>query len=237
MTTRAILIATNRSGSTFLNHALDSHIDIGWERGEPLTTRRGDPDPVACVDDVLSEKRGYVVVGCKLSYRYLRDVLWAFDSDALWKLGIERIIHLYRADAVRTTLSATLCTMAKRGELGHAIHTTEPIPPAHIKVDAAHFASECLRYIGNVRSMKQRLTEVDIPLLTVTYEAVIGGRDQNAQQVMNAVAWELCKFLGVERAPLTARLRRVNPQPAQEIVTNWDAVEAALKPYQGDLHV
>ena len=51
--TRAILIATNRSGSTFLNHALDSHYAIGWERGEPLTELRDHADPVACVHSVL----------------------------------------------------------------------------------------------------------------------------------------------------------------------------------------
>lgn len=233
MTTRAILLATNRSGSTFLNHALDSHPDIGWERGEPLTETRASHDPAGQVDALLS-RAGYQVTGCKVSYRYLRDVL---GFPALFDLGITRIIHLYRADAVRTTLSATINTMARDGAIDRPYHTTEALPAARITVDPDHFVSECLRYIGNVRSMKQALMEIAIPQCEITYADIVGGEDQSASVVTLAASTRLCDFLGVERDILTARLRRVNPQPIEDIVQNWGALRDVLKPYEGDLYV
>jgi len=232
--TRAILIATNRSGSTFLNHALDSHYAIGWERGEPLTELRDHADPVACVHSVLDAKRGYKVVGCKLSYRYLRDVLtW----DGLARLEIDRLIHLYRADAVRTTLSAMINIMARDGKISRPYHTTEPLPPVHITVNVDDFVNECLRYVGNVRSMKQAIMDQDIPTFTMTYADLVNGEGNETNHVFTSVAHGTCLFLGVPYAPLTANLRRVNPQPIDDIVTNWTELAHALAPYEGELYV
>jgi len=234
VTTRAILIATNRSGSTFLNYALDSHPDIGWERGEPLAHLHPDADPSACVDRLLAEKRGYEVVGCKLSYRFIRDRL---SLAQLPDISITKLIHLYRADAVRTTLSATINSMARDGLIDRVYHTMQPLPPVQITVDADEFVSECLRYVGNVRDMKQALMGQELPVLTLTYEGMMGGRDRDATQIDAIAANAVCDFLGVSFAPLTAHWRRLNPQPIEEIVTNWGDLQRVLVSYAGDLTV
>lgn len=231
-----LVIATSRSGGTFLTHCLDSHPQISCERDSPL-------DPASYWREWLSFegigsvneadllhalwcRSGYHVAGFKLSYRQARRVGLEWLATSV----NGKVIHLYRASPVRTVLSSCINTAVQQGGLRHPVHTYETVmEPARITVDAGWFLSECHRYVENVDAMMASLTETcDGSWLSLSYDIIVGGEGNEAERMPEAVAWALCSWLGVERQSLTSGLRRVNPQSLSEIVENWPALRDAI---------
>lgn len=226
----AALIATNRSGSTFLLHALDSHPQIGCERSEPLDPRgywaalvgHGGISRAALLR-FLWRRPGYQVSMFKLSYRHVR---WV-GTDILKEVGAT-LIHLHRRNVVRMGVSSLINTAAAKGEIVHPIHTFAPVKPASIRVDVGPFIYNSIAHLKKVRTLRKRLGRLGLPLLCLTYEDLVGYEGNETNEVMAQTATSLCKYLGVEKMPLVSYTRRVNPQPLCEIVENWAELAAAL---------
>lgn len=223
----ATLIATNRSGSTFLLNALDSHPQIGCERSEPLdpkgawTALKLDRKELL---HFLWSRPGYRVAMFKLSYRQIQR--WV-GVDIL-KEANARLIHLHRENVVRMGVSALINTAAVKGEIVHPIHTFAPVPAASIWVDSGPFIYNCLAYLKKVGAMKGRLKDLGLPLLCLTYEDLVGYEGNEPDEVMAQTAQTICHHLEVKSIPLISYTRRVNPQPLSEIVQNWQDLAAAL---------
>lgn len=232
--TPAALIATNRSGSTFLLHALDSHPQIGCERSEPLDprgfwVRLGTMEAMKAMSRAnllrfLWRRPGYRVAMFKLSYRQLR---WV-GLDVLKEVGA-RLIHLHRENVVRGGISSLINTAAVKGEIAHPIHTFSPVKAASIRVEVGPFIYNSMAHLKKVKAMKKQLGRMGLPVLNLTYEDLVGYEGHETNEVMAATATAICEHLGVEEMPLVSYTRRVNPQPLCEIVENWTELAAALR--------
>lgn len=222
----ALLIATNRSGSTFLLHCLDSHPLIGCERSEPLA-----PEAVWAALGVgrqelmlaMWSRPGYRVAMFKLSYRQLSWVGHDLIQDIQPKL-----LHLHRANPLRVIVSSIINTEVAAGRLDHPIHTWSPVSPVTLTLFPDDFIARCRRYLGKVTQMCHDLDALGLPVLYLTYEDLVGVEGAEARQLPPPTAQRICQFLEVDYHPLTAYTRRVNRAPLAEIVENWGQVAAAV---------
>lgn len=222
----AVLIATNRSGSTFLLHCLDSHPLIGCERSEPLAPEHA----LAALGVGLQERMllmwarpGYRVAMFKLSYRQLS---WAGHS--LIDEIRPRIIHLHRANPLRVIVSSIINTEAAAGRLDHPIHTWSAVSPVNITLFPDDFIARCRRYLGKVTQMCHDLDALDNPVLYLTYEDLVGVEGAEARQLPLPTAQRICQFLEVDYHPMVAYTRRVNRAPLSKIVENWHEIAIAV---------
>lgn len=222
----AVLIATNRSGSTFLLHCLDSHPLIGCERSEPLAPEHA----LSALGVGLQERMllmwsrpGYRVAMFKLSYRQLGWV--GYD---LIKEIQPKIIHLHRANPLRVIVSGIINTEAAAGRLDHPIHTWEPVEPVKITLPPKNAIKYSRRYLSRIAQMCQNLDDLGLPVLYLTYEDLVGVEGAEARQLPLPNARRICQFLEVDYHPLTAYTRKVNHAPLSKIVENWDQVAAAV---------
>lgn len=225
----AVLIATNRSGSTFLLNCLDSHPQIGCERSEPLSPRevwrQMLPDvPRETLLRLLWSRPGYRVAMFKMSYKHVR---W-MGTEILEEVGAT-LIHLHRGNVLRAGVSSVINTAAVRGDLDHPTHSFSPVSPVQIHLDVADFVKKTLGHLEKIRAMRKQLSRLGLPLLMLTYEDLVGYEGNETEEIMPAAAARICQHLGVEEMPLFSYTRRVNPQPLHELVSNWDEVVRAVR--------
>ncbi len=224
---QAVLISTNRSGSTFLLHCLDSHPEIGCERAEPLAAdsvwlkeldmKRHD------LMRFLWKKPGYQVTMFKMSYKQTR---WV-GLDILRQVE-PAVIHLHRHDVLRVIVSSAINTAAVAGWVEHPVHSYKPTSAVQIWLEPEDFLDRCRRYVRAVRGMRKQLKRLGLPLLLLRYEDLVGGQVE-VNQPAALVQGRICEFLEVDHFSMWAGLRRVNPQPLGEIVENWGEVEGVVR--------
>ena len=220
---RFLLVFTQRGGSTYLAHCLDSHPDIGCERGEPLcrqhiwarTFPKALPEQLL---DVALRRPGYRVTVARVTHRAVWDVPIAYLQ------SLDGIMHLHRENFVRIIVSAMINTQGWR-----MTHTYERLPLQKFYIDPDKLVSECHRYLGTVRRTRKWLgRKMGVPFLKVGYEGIVGGEGTEASGIPEPTGRRLCEFLGVEYRPLTCDLKRTNPEPLHKLVKNWREVREAL---------
>lgn len=220
---RFLMVFTQRGGSTFLAHCLDSHPDVGCERGEPLnrqhiwarTFPQASPDRLL---DLVLNRPGYKVTVARVTHR----AVW--DVPVTYMQKLDGIIHLHRENFVRIIVSAMINTQGLR-----TTHTYERTPLNKFYIDPKVLVSECHRYLGSVRRTRKWVgNRMGVPFLKVGYDGIVGGEGTEASQVPEDVGRELCEFLGVEYRPLACDLKRTNPEPLPKLVKNWREVREAL---------
>lgn len=225
-----VIVATSRGGGTFLSHCLDSHIDVGCERGEPLHPGyiwgrympMADPNKIA---DLIWRRPGYMASGFKTTYRQFERL----NKKILHRSGV-KIIHLHRENVLRVALSAAINSSKKSvpSLAGHPTHTYESVPAASIQLKPERFLAECDRYVQSVTDMLAGLASF-AHVLALTYNEITGGETVTTGQIPDGTAARITDFLEVEPAYLHASLVRVNPQPMSQIVTNWDELKQAIR--------
>lgn len=231
--TRAVLLTTQRTGSTFLAECLGSHPEVHCA-GELLN---GQPD------SPIPPPRGpfrYVVKAARIA----RTGAWLpnYRLERFYRAGSSpvrcfkamynqlarpfalrylldhpeiRVIHLRRENLLGMHVSLLL--MQKRREL----QATQPVAPLRIHVDAD-------RAITAMRKAESRYLHFDRlfqghPLLSLTYESLFDGSRLKAE-----TARQICDFLGVSRKPMQSRIIKLNPRSLRNIVTNYDELAEAL---------
>lgn len=219
---RYLLVYMQRSGSTFLAHCLDSHPDIGAERGEPLhpehTWRRFLPDVnEETLLDLVLRRPGYKVTVARANYRHTMEIPTGFLRD------LDGLIFLYRENVVRNMISSHINARGIK-----AVHAFEPQPVERIHIDPNDFLRGCRRSDAKQAETLAWLEQFPCPFLVTTYAAITGGEGIDAGGVAEPEGARLCEFLGVESRPLVCSLRKINPQPAVELVANWPDVKAVL---------
>jgi hypothetical protein len=224
----AVLVAASRSGSTFLLHCLDSHPQIGCERVEPLCPKRVWRTMGMDRHDLMRvfwQRPGYRVSMFKLSYRQFR---WA--KPPIFKEYKPLILHLYRGNVLRVVVSSIINTAAVAGELAYPIHSfEEATKPTRLKLDPADFLARCRKYTGNVEKMIAELSALELPVLHLTYEDLIGYAGGLMTTLDRMATFRICDFLQVRVTQMISETKRVNPWPLAEIVKNWGEVEAAIR--------
>ena len=220
---RFLMVFTQRGGSTFLSHCLDSRPDIGAERGEPLHERYiwhqtlQDVPPHALLELILN-RPGYKATVARVNYRHYHNINTAYLK------GLDGIIHLHRENVVRIIISAIINSRGLR-----TTHTYERLSAQQVYIEPKLLLAECDRYVGNVRAMIANLPKLEVPILWLTYDQIVGGEGQEADGVPWGVDIDICKFLGVGPRPLLCYLKRTNPEHPSALVSNWREVKDALK--------
>lgn len=221
---RFLMVFMQRSGSTFLAHCLDSHPDIGAERGEPLYPdyiwRQTFPEATSeQLLDLVLRRPGYRVTVARVNYRHVQSVGEGYLS------GLDGYIFLHRENVVRNMISSHINAAGVK-----AAHSFEPQRPVPIVIDPEEFIQGYRRSEQKRAAAWDRLSAVARPgaIHATTYEAITGGAVE-ATGIPQPEADSLCDFLGVSRAPLSCTLKRINPEPPSVLVTNWPELEAVLR--------
>jgi len=230
---RAIILTTQRSGSTFLVECLRSHPDVQCA-GEILN---GQPD------DPIAAYRGPFKQAVKM-LRILRSGAWRpanrmeeyfsggsakvrcfkamynqlqrpFALTYLQQQEDLRVIHLRRRNTLKVQVSTLL--MPKRKKL----QAMGPTPTIWIKVDPE-------RAIERMRQAQARYDHFERAFarharLQVHYEELFDGEHLNAE-----TGRRICDFLGVAQHPMKSRLTKLNPESLRDMVTNYDELATAV---------
>lgn len=218
----AVIIASVRSGGTFLAHCLSNHPQIFCDRGESLhyrslwhthlTTNR--PKLLFC----LTHMQGYQVSMCKLIYQQaLLGEVWPHIAE------LEHVIWLRRKNTIRQAVSHILNQAARQGNIKRPQHTFDRVESICVELAP----ERVLRVARGLFEQDRRAWRRLKPLkpLALTYEQIIG----LASTLADEATRKICEFLGVRYVPLGCELTRINPQPLAEMIENWDAVRRAIE--------
>lgn len=135
--------------------------------------------------------------------------------DALARNAFGRCITLRRRNVLRQYISAKIMGQTRRTHY----RVNEKTTPQRLAVAVDDFIEIAARVAVHWATMRQCLQNQQV--LELTYEEHI---EQDP-----AVAYrKVCAFLGLEAAPAAIRLRRGNPLPVRELVTNFAELEQAL---------
>jgi hypothetical protein len=230
---RAVILTTQRTGSTSLVVSLGSHPDIECA-GEILIGAPDAPRPqvrgrfkgVVRIANIMTSgawlparrmerfynggsarvrafKAMYNQLANPFALRYLRD-----DPTI-------RVLHLRRQNLLKVHVSRLL--MGKR----ERVQATGPVEAVRTHVDPAEA-------IAAMRKARQRHGHFEAifsghPRLQLTYEALFEG-----QGLSEATTDAICEFLGVARHPMRSKLTKLNPESLRDMVTNYDELTAAV---------
>jgi hypothetical protein len=231
---RAIILTTQRTGSSFLVECLASHPEIECA-GELL---EGHPDEIG-----VRLHRGPFRRAVKL-YNIFRTGAWrpghrlaGYFSGGRAKVRMFkamynqldrpfclqylrdhediRVLHLERRNLLKLHVSTLL--MPRRKDL----QATAPVAPIRIRVDPAKAIAR-MRAASARRARFWRIFErhAQLPL---AYEDLIDG-----QALRDDTARRICAFLDVREQPMRSTLVKVNPESLRETVTNYGELAAAV---------
>ena len=244
--TQAIILTTQRTGSTFLFTCLDSHPEI------------------CCLGELLAGSRLFDApeflfrfrYGPK-AYRYFRSGAWLptrmmrryFDEGRLanMELGLRpvmafkamynqirppwimnflrerkalRILHLSRRNLLKSYVSNRLLTL-KRDDRWLP-HATEPVSVITMPISPAAAIASMRRTVAEYEAHERLFSEH--PRLQLSYESMIDG-----EGLAPAVAREVCSFLGVAPHAMKSDLVKMNPERLEDMVTNYDELACAIR--------
>jgi hypothetical protein len=231
---RAVVLTTQRTGSTFLTECLRSHpeVECGGEilNGQPDVPReayRGPFKQAVKAWNIL--RRGawrpshrmerYFCGGqakvraFKIMYNQLRR---PFAESYLVDHEEVRVIHLRRHNLLKVYVSELL--MPKRK---HLQATGGQVEAVWIRVDPA-------KAIARLRRAKAEYERFDTAFhrhrrLPVMYETLI-----EEDHLQPDTAQRICDFLEVAPYPMKSRITKLNPESLRDMVTNYDELASAI---------
>jgi LPS sulfotransferase NodH len=232
--TRAVILTTQRTGSTFLVECLDSHPQVECASeiligaaDRPAPEYRGRFKQVAKV--VRMFKSGAWRPGHRMEQFYAdgsapvrvfkvmyNQLANPFASRYLQQNEDIRILHLRRHNLLKVHVSKLL--MPKRAR----VQAFEPTSAVQIHVDPA----EAIASMQAARALYSRYDQLFArhPRLPLAYEELIDGN-----QLQAGTAARVCDFLGIEQHAMSSRLVKLNPESLREMVTNYDELADAVR--------
>ena len=224
---RAVILASPRTGSTFLAECLASHPEIHCAgeilNGQPDTpippargpfrhvvkfariARTGAWQPAFRLEQFYG--RGQARVRCfKVMHNQLAR---PFVLRYLLSHREIRVIQLWRQNLLKAYVSVRL--MQKR----RILQASAPVAPVWIRIDPD-------RAIAAMRAARARNEHyaalfAQHARLSVTYESLFDGPNLRI-----GTAWRICDFLGVSRHPMQCGIVKLNPVSLRDTVTNYD---------------
>jgi LPS sulfotransferase NodH len=225
--TRAILLTTQRTGSTFLIECLGSHPDIesvgelligSPEKRGPIKTRRfrtlaktlqfarsGAWMPRHRMESFFTGGVAKVRL-FKAMYNHISNPL---TLGYLRRHTEIRILHLRRNNLLKVYVSKLLMTEGKR------VRSSGPVAVSKVHVDP-------VAALAAVRKTRDQYEHFETVFgahrrLQLVYENLI-----EAQTLNPLVSSAICDFLEIERVPMRSRLMKVNPDCLADFVVNYD---------------
>jgi LPS sulfotransferase NodH len=239
--TRFVVLSTQRSGSTWVVDMLTSHPQVvayselfmhggvgtpkwGKEKDLPywqtyIADKRGGrlTRPYwlwRYLGQALDERPGADVIGFKLMYSQLTSIAKPL-MPALWLKRV-RIIHLVRRNALDVVLSKK-AGEARRGVL-HA-HEGQEVESVRVRLSTDDLMKLLTAHERAIAGARVRFKKVGLPYREVVYEDLVADEAGFAS---------LFEFLGVEPAPVSSSLQKVNPTEHEELIENYGEVRNAL---------
>ncbi len=221
---RVVLVAHPRSGSTMLATALDSHNDIGFERGEPLSDNQiwmQNFRNKRRIFRIMLNRPGYKVVGFRVTYKTIPPGFWR-----MLRGNNVKIIHLTRKNVLRTLISAEINTAVRDGKLqypDHTFHMTSE-PPTPLTVNVPKMMERARKLAQWKIDMRWEIVNagLDDDTFDLTYEDLVFGGAHTTIQMPVHINRELCDFLGVRNERLVTITRRLNPFKIQDLIANHE---------------
>ena len=233
------MLSTQRSGSTWVVDMLDSHPRVlayselfmhggegtpkwGQEQDLPYwqTYARGKrrlAKPYwlwTYLGEAYRERPGIEAVGFKLMYSQLTRISRPL-MPALWLKRV-RIIHLIRRNALDVVLSRE-AGAAREGRL-HA-RDGEDVEAVRLNLDTDSLLRRMTLHERAIAGARVRFKRVGLPYTEVVYEDLASDESGFAA---------LFEFLGVEPAPVSSSLQKLNPTAHEELIENYSEVRDAL---------
>lgn len=216
----AIIIAQSRSGSSFLCHCLDSHYQIGCERGELFSLRYGWQKLGVGHRDLIVAfwgRLGYRVSMFKVGYKQIR---FGYMTAEILQEFKPKVIHLYRNNVLNAIISRNLGE--RENELKHPVHTYEPVKQQEVEIDCNTLLDNIEEYLQQIDTTRHQLLD-GLEVLELTYEAI----GNNQSLLPQAIANNICQFLGVAGdMSMFSEMVKVNPAP---IIMNKEQIRETLK--------
>jgi LPS sulfotransferase NodH len=239
--TRFVVLSTQRSGSTWVVDMLNSHPGVltyselfmhggegtpNWSAEQDIPywqtyarDRRG--GRVArpywlwhYLGQAFEERPGVDAIGFKLMYSQLTRISRPL-MPALWMKRV-RIIHLIRRNALDVVLSKE-AGAARQGRL-HA-RDGEEVEQVRLNLETDTLLRRMTLHERAIAGARVRFKRVGLPYTEVVYE------DLAADESLFASLFE---FLGVEPAPVSSSLQKLNPTAHEELIENYGEVRDAL---------
>jgi hypothetical protein len=210
---RAIMLSTQRTGSTFLVECLASHPDI-HSVTELLVGAHLEPPALVRSSRTLTKAARFLMAGGWHPTRAIRKFYAAVEKPVgIFKIMYNqlaypptlasltrdtdiRVLHLSRRNLLKMHVSQLL--MPRKRNAIWEPHTTEPLPPVTVRVDPA-------AAIDAMRKAKHRYRHFEGLFarhrrLAVVYEDMLDGQGLRASE-----GARICGFLGVGEHPLRSR--------------------------------
>lgn len=235
--TKAIILTTQRTGSTFLVECLDSHPEVCC-LGEMLAGGHVWVPDIVYKSRYATKAYRYLSSGAAFSTRMMDRYFARTDRPVMlfkamynhirppWTIRYlrehaeMRILHLRRHNLLKQYVSHQLITV-RRDKVWQP-HATAPVTPASIAVSS----EAALTYMRRIRAeydAHERLFSAHARL-PLCYETMIGDKSLRPE-----VAHEVCDFLGVSQNVMHSKLIKMNPVDLRSMVTNYNALAADIR--------
>jgi hypothetical protein len=233
---RAIILTTQRTGSTFLVGCLQSHPDINCIT-ELLVGAHLEPPGFLRTSRTGTKAARFLMSGGWFPTRAMRRFYASSDKPVSifkamynqvsvpWTLRYLtrntdiHVLHLSRRNLLKMHVSQLL--MPTRRNRIWEPHTTEPLPPVTTRVDPAA-AVEQMRKAQLAYQHFEDLFKAH-RRLSVVYEDLIEN-----QRLRPSEGRRICDFFRIADHPMQSSLIKMNPESLQAMVTNYDELAAAI---------
>lgn len=219
---RAVIVTSQRTGSTFLAKCLDSHPQIrcyleillkGDKHYNPESRKR-----LAQFLDSFYARNEAPVMAFKVMYNQL-----IIDPRPLWYIvkNIDiRVIHLRRDNLLKQHVSNMLNKQNR--QLGLPAHTTTPVSATSIYINPrlAIFRMRMVRWMFEFLGHLLRKH----PYIELVYENMIDG-----QSLSSGASREITRLLDIDDAPMYSDLVKLNPNSLETMLQNYDEIIHALR--------
>jgi hypothetical protein len=222
---------TGRVGSSVVAEMLDQHSRVDWGRefyhpDNMWRTYLPGEQPIRRLG-IRMALSGPKIFGFETKYQRggdLKRIGMALDSycETLSNIGFDCFILLERKNLLRKYVSYRV---GKKKDKWHNKENESSL--TNIKIDPEDINDRGIplsRHFENMEEDKYSLLKYisDRNLLHPTYEEDIQGNPRKAYH-------KICTFLDIEHEPVEISIRKSNPFPLREIVTNYREVAAKLE--------
>lgn len=233
---RAIILTTQRTGSTFLVDCLQSHPDINCIT-ELLVGAHLEPPAIFRSSRTLTKASRFVMGGGWLPTRAIRRFYESSDKPvSVFKIMYNQasnrptlnclardrdihVLHLRRRNLLKMHVSQLL--MPRKRNAIWEPHTTVPLPPATTHVDPALAIDQMRDAEAKYRHFERVFA--GHPRLPLVYEELI-----EDQRLRPSEGRRICDFLGVGEHPMRSSFIKLNPESLEAMVTNYAELADAI---------
>jgi LPS sulfotransferase NodH len=224
MSTFFVLIASARTGGTYLTTLLDSHSNIRMV-GEPFIEKAlsSHAEQLEWIDQLVEKQNQHgISVGLRTKVKHIADhdlfceKMTAIDS---------KFIFLERENLVKRAISR-IRSMRLRQVTGFnnvRVNAQSQLPPDEaISVEKLTFHIKiCEEELREVSAFKNKVKEHSPPILSLTYEDIVAQPE--------AVTAEVLNFLGNKPEQLQARVKKYTNDDLRKSVPNYDELFHVFK--------